>query len=343
MSKVSTATLKSYFKTGDTPTEANFINVFDTLKNLDDASWDVDITGVLDSSSKLQTIFNDANDGDTIFLPRGIIYVNTSVSITKKIKIVGQGTIVKITSSIKAFSLDIDGVFIQNLWFKYFTGTKNSSQYGIFVNSKNDFKINNCSFEGLYHGIGFESTILTGSFVPSEITNCYFLSNTVGISGGVRGEYVNINNCRGNLNTTHIEFQGGNINISSCILTAGVDGIKVMSGANDSHGTISGSFINHLSGNCLLFSSITNGHIVDSCNFFGGTIFLQNCTGVSLQNCRIDVANVLFENAVGSVFMSNRHSSGNTNTINKSYNGAPASTVVSSSNYNLNGTSYAGI
>jgi len=66
-------------------------------------------------------------------------------------------------------------------------------------------------------------------------------------------------------------------------------------------------------------------------------------TGVSLQNCRIDVANVLFENAVGSVFMSNRHSSGNTNTINKSYNGAPASTVVSSSNYNLNGTSYAGI
>ena len=162
MAKVSTATLKSYFNTGDTPTEANFINLFDSLENLDAASWDVDTTGVSDSSSKLQTIFNAASDGDTVYLPKGTIYVNTSVSITKKINIIGQGTTIKITSAIKAFSLDVDGISVQNIWFKYFTGTKNINQYGIFVNSKNDFKINNCVFEGLYHGIGFESTILTG-------------------------------------------------------------------------------------------------------------------------------------------------------------------------------------
>ena len=36
MSSVSVATLKTYFNTGDKPTEANFIDVFDSMLNLAD-------------------------------------------------------------------------------------------------------------------------------------------------------------------------------------------------------------------------------------------------------------------------------------------------------------------
>ena len=343
MSKASNTTLKSFFETGDIPVQSNFEDLIDSLSNLDSDSWNIDVTGTTDTSTTLQSYLDSSSDGDTIFLPKGTIYLTTSVTITKKIKIVGQGTVIKLTTGIKGLIFDADDISIENVDFQYVTGTKNLSQYGIFVNSKNNFKIHNCKFNDLYHGIGFESTILSGNNVNSEISNCYFESNTYGILGGVRGEYVNITGCRGYLNTNHIEFSGGNININGCILTRGINGINVLSGANDSHGIINGCEINHQSGNALYFDSIVNGHTVSNTHIFQGKIHLKDCIGVSLKSCMLDITDFRFETATGSVFSNNRHSLAYANTVDKEYNGDPVSTIISNNNYILNGTAYTDI
>ena len=301
-----------------------------------------DIQGLTDVSSEIQDLIDNTDVGGTVVLPNGLLLVSNQVNIDKEIKIIGSGTTIKTSSGIKVFNIDSDNVTIQDLNFVNL-GSKVVSQYGIFVNSKNNFKIHNCKFNDLYHGISFESTILTGANVTSEISNCHFESNTYGILGGVRGEYVNIVGCRGYLNTNHIEFAGGNININSCILTKGTNGINVLSGANDSHGIINGCEINHQSGNALYFDSIVNGHTVSSTHIFQGKIHLKDCTGVAIRNVMMDITDFRFENAVGSVFSNNRHSSAYANTVDKSYNGAAASVVIANDNYILNGTAYTGI
>ena len=301
-----------------------------------------DLTGVTDGSTILQTAIDNSVSGDTIILPNGIIKIDNQVNIDKKIKIIGSGTTILIDSNIKAFNIDSDFVSVENIDFINL-GSKTTLQYGVFVNSKNNFKIHNCSFDGLYHGVNFENTILTGSNKNSTISDCYFTNNTYGILGGSRGEYVNITGCRGYLNTNHVEFEGGNINITSCIFTKGTNGVRVMSGLNDSHGIISSCELNHISGNPLYFDGITKGMTVNACHVFQGSIYLKNCSGVSLTNCMFDVNNFLFENAVGSKFTDNRHLTAYANTVDKSYNGAAASVVIANDNYLINGTAYTGI
>jgi len=343
MSKQSTATLKSYFNTGDTPSEPNFADFIDSVLNLEADTWDIDVTGFTDSTAKLQAIFDAASDGDTVYLPKGIIYLITTVSITKQIRIIGQGTKIKLNHPIKAFSIDSDYVTIENVHFERFSGTKDANQYGIYVNNKNNFKINRCTFINLYHGIYFGSTKLTGAFATSSITDSFFQVLTYGILGGSEGEYVNISGCRGYNNTNHIEFEGGNINITSCMLTLGTNGINVLTGLNDGHGIINGCEINHLTGNALFFDSIVKGMTLSAVHVFGGDIYLKDCAGVSLINCMLDVINFNFENASGSVFSNNRHLTGFTNIVDKSFNGAPASTVIANNNYLLDGTVYTGL
>ena len=136
MSKASNTTLKSFFETGDVPVQSNFEDLIDSVSNLDSDAWEIDTSGVSDTSTELQALFDAASDGDTVFLPKGTIYLTTSVTVTKKIKIVGQGTTIKLTTGIKGLSFDVDDITIENVDFQYITGTKNSSQYGIFVNSK---------------------------------------------------------------------------------------------------------------------------------------------------------------------------------------------------------------
>jgi hypothetical protein len=343
MSKKSTTTLKGYFNTADVPIETNFSDFIDSVSNLDSDCWDIDTTGFTDSTAKLQAIFDATADRETVFLPKGIILLSSTVVISNQINVVGQGTVIKTNTAIKMFNIDSDNVSIDRLHFERFSGTKDANQYGIFVNSKNKFNIKNCYFKNLYHGIGFESTIVVGSNVNSSITNCYFESSEYGIKGGVRGEYVNISLCRGYANENDIYTQGGNINITSCVLTQGTNGIVVASGTNDSHGIISGCEINHMSGKPLFFDGISKGMTVNAVHVFEGYIHLKDCSGVSFINCMLDFNELNFENALGSVFSHGRHLTGYSNTVNKSYNSAPASTVIANENYLLDGTSYTGL
>ncbi len=343
MAKKSNTTLKGYFNTGDIPTESNFTDLIDSLSNLDNPFWEIDTTGFTDSSSKLQAIFDAASDGDTLFLPKGIIYLITPVTISKKITVIGQGTKIKLNHPIKAFIIDEDYVKIKHIHFERFSGTKDLNQYGVFVNSKNNWEIDTCTFINLYHGIGFENTKLTGSFATSKIINCFCQSLTYGVLGGVNGEYVHIDGFRGYNNTNHIQFSGGNVMVTNPIITSGINGINVLSGANDSHGIISGGEINHTTGNALFFDGISKGMTVNAIHVFGGDIYLKDCSGVSLTSCMLDVDAFNFEDAVGSVFSQNRHLNGFPNVVDKSYNGSISSVVVVKENYNLNGTPYLGL
>ena len=195
----------------------------------------------------------------------------------------------------------------------------------------------------LYHGIGFGNTKLTGSFAMSSISNCHFETVTYGVKGLENGEYVNISNCMGYNNTNHIEFAGGNVNVSDCIITSGVNGINVLSGANDSHGIISGCEVNHTTGNAIFFDGISKGMTVSATHVFAADIYLKDCSGVSFINCMLDVNAFNFENALGSVFSHNRHLTGYPNTVDKTHNATPASTVIATENYLLDGTVYSGI
>jgi hypothetical protein len=323
-------------------TTGKIIDDLTELFSQDSNQYGFDLTGITDGSVILQDAVDSSVSGDSIILPNGIIRIDNQVNFDKKIKIIGSGTNILTDSNIKVFNIDSDFVSVENIDFIN-SGTRTADQYGIFVNSKNNFKIHNCSFDGFYHGVKFENTILTGNNKTSTISDCYFTINTYGILGGERGEYVNITGCRGYLNSNHIEFEGGNISVTSCIFTQGTNGINVMGGLNDSHGIISGCELNHISGNPLYFDGITKGMTVNACHVFQGNIYLKNCSGVSLTNCMFDVNNFLFEGAVGSKFTNNRHLTAYANTVDKSYNGVPVSVVIANDNYLIDGTSYTGL
>ena len=303
----------------------------------------LDMTGATDQSTEVQALFDALSSGDIIEFTSGTILITTQVNISAGITIVGNETTFKTTGNIKIFNVNSDNVNITGCNFLGTDNVAHTVQYGVYVNDKRIFKFQDCTFTDLYHGVYFGSTLGTPSFALSSILSCHFTNGTYGILGGTRGEYVNINDCRIFGNTTGIEFIGGNILIDGCQIVGGGTGIKIGTGTNDSHGIVSNCLINHNTTYSVFVDSIVNGHRFVDCNLIQGTLYLKDCAAVSFIGCRIDQDAINFESATGTVMGSNRHSTSYTNTVDKEFNGDPASVIVTYNNYNMDGTAYVGI
>ena len=298
----------------------------------------LDLTGATDSSTALQLLIDSSSNGDTIKIPEGKLKLDSQVNIDKELYIIADSTSVELAPSIIGFFIDSDNVIVKGFNFNCVSKTTEA----ITINSKNGFNVSECNFLNLGYGIRFYSTIVTGVNELSSISNCYFLDCTNGIASEERGEYVNITSCRLHNCTTGVSISGGNVSLIGCNITKGSTGVSLLSGANNSHGIISGCQINHVP-TPIKSDGITSGHTITGCHFFQGNIDLKDSIGLSFMDCFVAVTNFWADNCTALFVKSCRMFDGYGLNVDLSKNGN-ASTVVSQDNYMYNtGVAYTGI
>lgn len=311
----------------------------ESILGVSNFSHGIDMGGLVEQSVEVQAIFDGASAGDTIIFGPGTILINIGdLDIDKSLTIIGRGTTFKTAGSLKIFNVTANDVTIKGITF--LANNNFAGQYGIYFDDVNRFIVSNCKFTTIRQGVRVGSTIVTTGNLLSAVHACKFDACNIGYLGDGRGEYVNITSCGFQTCLTGLDFDAGNVSVIGAMITKGTTGMIVRGGPNDSHGIISGCMINHQSTNSLVFDGIANGHTVESCHIYQGPILIKDSEGVGFRGGIIDVNAINFENAVGATFIGTKHDDAFTNTVDKEFNGAPASTTIGHNNYLLDGTPY---
>jgi hypothetical protein len=100
---------------------------------------------------------------------------------------------------------------------------------------------------------------------------------------------MNIEGCQFRSCTTGVYQSSGNVTMTGGIVSQCTTGVHVASGGNDGHGTLNGVQLIHNT-TPLRFGALANGHLVDGCLVYEGTILFDgsNTGAVIFQGGMID-------------------------------------------------------
>lgn len=245
-----------------------------------------------DISGSLQRII-DSTDVKSVILS-GTATIRKTVTLNREVRISGNGIIIKLEKNIPCFQVNAPRCKIDNITFE---GTRQANtenklveQKAIVLNQVLENIIDACRFNDI-EGCGILILRAVDTHQGNLIRSCFFKNCGTGLAVMERAEYNQINGCSFFMNDVAIYIQGGNTNVSSCIISNNGVGIHIDEGENGSHGILCGCSINH-NQIPLKVTNIKNAFNITSCLFYYGKIEITRSKGVKFFNC--DFSNINF-------------------------------------------------
>ena len=258
-----------------------------------------------DGSAALQSVLDDENITAVILTGRGII--KSPILVKQKCDIYGLNADLLVEDDIEAFKFETGGIRIKGINF-YAVKEQGTSEY------KNQCAVNmgrtldNSIAECLFEGFGFcaiAHSKAVGRHQGNRISNCVFKNNSIGFAAFERGEYNQLTQCTLYNNNIAIHIQGGNTNISGCIISDNEIGIRITEGDNHGHGVITGRSINH-NDKPFVIHNVTYGFIINGCPIYCGDLVLESARYIKFSNC--DLSHIRFHvRSSKDIYCSNCH------------------------------------
>jgi hypothetical protein len=311
-----------------------------------DVSYGAVGDGVANDTAALQAALDAINTagGGCLALRADKNYLITAnLTVYANTRITGQGLSSVISSTtnddfivVAGNNVTIDNLLLSGTWG---AGT---SQHGISVGAYLGFVAYNVHAYAV-GGHAFRVTASAGNFQGQTFLGCTSRLNLNGTGFHISGEYVKIVGCETYGAQKGLVVNAGNINVSGCNFSASnLIGIEITAAANDGHGEIVGTSINHTDTNAdaIYVAAITNGFVFRGCNIYYGDIRLVSSNGVRFIGCQIDVDNLYFDGSQGTWFNSNTWPHANTNTLYANYNSNASTEWFDPYNVDLTGAAY---
>ena len=276
--------------------------------------------GTTNDITAITNCFAAASDGDAIYFPTGTYLINSVIAVTKKLKIVGFGAVIKSNTNQVMVDFQHDDIGMNGISFLGNVGT--TTQIGVQVNNHYYGTIEGGSFTNI-GGSGVYIVTANTIYNSVKINNCNFVGCGIGVQSDTQGEYFTVYASNFTTNTIGIQVAGGNHNITSCNINSNSTGIKIVSGTNNGHGIIADCNINHNATGASYALDINDdayGETITGCHIYYGSIHLKNSKGISFDACEIDVVSYLFENSFSCTVQNSLIDNALSNTINNFYN-----------------------
>jgi hypothetical protein len=260
-----------------------------------------DFGAVGDGSANDTTAFSNAiASGRSVYVPDGtyiITFDTLSLNANQVIFGNGEKSILRTTGNGRV----IQAANYSNIFKLRFEGNgSGSAQKGINLNGTSYSKVLGCTFYnfGGAEGDSGGGGIFTGlsgnaNYYGSIISDCLFITNTVGINICNRGEYSNVSNSTFIGNTTGVYYKGGNVPFSNCNIIYNGTGVKMRDGDNEAHSSFNACGINHNTLN-LDIDGVGLGHQFVGCLFYAGNVTVNNSVGIRFTGCDIGVGTYTF-------------------------------------------------
>ena len=116
------------------------------------------------------------------------------------------------------------------------------------------------------------------------ILNVQATGSYAGVRFDERAEYINASALGCWENVIGLVIHGGNIKVTNSNFNSNLTGVLIEDKSNGSHGSITNCLVNHNLEYSLRCRNVTNGMPVDACCFFGGTMLIEDCVGVSVTS-----------------------------------------------------------
>lgn len=279
--------------------------------------------GITDDTVAIQNAINSSDS--VLYFPDGI-YLCGGIITNNKTRITGngKGSILKSKGNFKLITVQANDVIIDNLTLLGTSNVINTSEVGIYINDFYNIKMCDLIIDG-FKKSGIENTNLLDAFIGNHIINCIIRNCNNGIFMDTRGEYTIVEGCSLYNNSIGIKDIAGNIIINGCVINSNSTGVYVGNGANDSHGTIASSMINHNEVYGLHIENISNGHKICDNQIFANSIYVKtniNDSVVFDNNTFGTFVNIYLEGAIvdfkGNTLLSSM------STYDKNYNSSPS-------------------
>lgn len=254
--------------------------------------------GSTDDNTAIQNAINAASQAKKAILFSNKTYSVTGLVISDSITMIGMGYKTILATSSNTPIVSITGSYnnIKNIHFK--GNSTGSSQNGISAVGNSSLTayrvlnyINGCYGEnlggsliysqymvGTNSGNGHEGAFYVSDCEASNCTNGFFFDT--------RAEYNTIVNCQTYSCTAGFNIVGGNNTVTGGKAVACTYGVYLSSGANDSHGSIIGTLLNHNTNN-VYSTGIANGMLFNDCNIYSGNIQILTSESVIFNNCAL--------------------------------------------------------
>lgn len=260
-------------------------------------NYNLALDGTTNDGIKIQQAIDDAAEGDVIeFPPGGSIKISTTVTITKRLTINGNGANITLDSNLPCFYLfERDGVTIQDF---IFTGSgRNVStktlQTAITYVAGARHTIQNITCN-LISGTGIMGINNFGESASlqqqgTSLSNIKLWFNNIGIAWMNRSEYNIATNIIAYENTIGIQDNSGNNILSGFSFEGNFTGYKMLSGGNVGHGSIANGSMNHHTTYGLDIDANGTGVLINNVNFFQAFNYIRNGSkAVKFSNCQFD-------------------------------------------------------
>lgn len=260
-------------------------------------NYNLALDGTTNDGIKIQQAIDDAAEGDVIeFPPGGSIKISTTVTITKRLTINGNGANITLDSNLPCFYLfERDGVTIQDF---IFTGSgRNVStktlQTAITYVAGARHTIQNITCN-LISGTGIMGINNFGESASlqqqgTSLSNIKLWFNNIGIAWMNRSEYNIATNIIAYENTIGIQDNSGNNILSGFSFEGNFTGYKMLSGGNVGHGSIANGSMNHHITYGLDIDANGTGVLINNVNFFQAFNYIRNGSkAVKFSNCQFD-------------------------------------------------------
>lgn len=201
--------------------------------------------------------------------------------------IFGWGAKFRTESDLSILSLS-SGASVQGVEFE--ANKTGTAQRGIFIDGGAAYtdvvhtRVTQCSFKG-FGGAGYHLARSVDKHQGHYLGASVFSDCIVGVQVAERGEYGAISGCNINQCNTGIEITGGNTLVDGCVITDCSDGVMLLGGANDAHGSVSDSLINHCARAVRVINPTVNEFAFNDCKIYFGGIQITGSMGISFNDC----------------------------------------------------------
>lgn len=271
--------------------QSKWINVADSIT----------MDSTVNIGAELNDLLANVQAGSTLYFPTASYLINTSWVINKQIQIYSNYATFKTTANITMVDLTAQNININNIIFKGDgQSSGKTSQFLLrLLNGRN--AIRGCNF----YDASAEATRVQATAAPSHGAlfegNIYYYNNVgMNMLANFTGEYVTVNGGIMGRNKTAVKLGAGNFIIDGVHADYNDTAFSMVPSANDGHGIISNSSMNHCIRSFSSSGTLLGMNIV-GCMIYSGDIYIKNSKGITFKDCffRSVVFNV--DNSSGSV------------------------------------------
>lgn len=266
-----------------------------TIENLGRAIAGVTIVKVeygsaSDQAATIQAAHDAATAGDVLLFGMGVVKIETMVNITKKLTIIGNGTIFRTTSNIKILNISGSSAAYTKIYDIDFEGNSTgAAQYGIFnASTSYGLTVQNCIFKTLNTGgIFLQGTGIT-PYSLNIVTGCRAI-DCPGSGFMISGAYSKATDCDANNCGIGFDVTTTNLTISGCNASECTVGLQITTSGKC---IVLGGHYNH-GGTSISVVSATLGVAIIGTNAVTGSISV-NDNNVNFSNCNLGGSGINF-------------------------------------------------